>query len=168
MKTVEIINHVEDEAIKSVKKLAEDKMNNIKSNDLQPAIRLPEHFSLQQKTDILNKLADFAPRFKVGDNIYLLDGENAICGKVEKVEIRVFDDCHNLTINNMLIRVEYMVFFDQLPVDSKFNYNRQWVADLYGFDLFEDNKVSEIKIYTYHTIEELKASLKDLKDDLPF
>ena len=43
MKTVKIINHVEDETIKSVKKLAEDKMNNIKSNDLQPAIMFPEH-----------------------------------------------------------------------------------------------------------------------------
>ena len=147
MKTVEIINHVEDEAIKSVKKLAEDKMNNIKRNDIQPPIMFQEHFNLQHQTNILNKLADFAPRFKVGDNIYLLDGKNAICGKVERVEIRVFDDCHNLTINNILIRVEYRVFFDQLPVDSKFNYNRQWVADLYGFDLFEDNKVSKIKIY---------------------
>lgn len=163
MKTVKTINHVDDEAIKSVKKLAEDKMNNIKRDDLQPAIRFPEHFNLQKKTNILNKLADFVPRFKVGNNIYLLDGENAICGKVEKVEIGVFDYCHNRPINNLFIRVEYRVFFDQLPVDSKFNYNRQWVADLYEFNLFEDNKVSEIKIYTYHTIEELKASLKDLK-----
>jgi hypothetical protein len=164
MKPVKIINNVEDEAIKSVKKLAEDKMNNIKSDDIQPAIMFPEHFSLQQKSYILNILADFVPRFKVGNNIYLLDGKNAICGKVEKVEISVFDDWHRLKINNMLLRVEYMVFFDQLPVDSKLNYSHHWVADLYEFDLFEDNMVREIKICTYHTIEELKASLKDLKE----